>query len=186
MEPLQRHSAEWNAFLGELWGIQWTSVYNELTTELNDTMYELSLGNLDMAHRIYREVQRLVISANSDDERVNSVVMEAAYARACGLFSNTEEVKQRRADIVLPSRNHSKSASSRKPKPVISKELIADITRPQHLEFEFQLRELVLAVNLPDRIRDPDLFRQASGHEETLALLRRRGNMCTDPLCELA
>lgn len=73
--------------------MQWTCIYNELTDELNNKMYELSLGNLDIAHRIYREAQRLVILADSDDERINTSVLEQAYVRACGLSAGTDEIK---------------------------------------------------------------------------------------------
>ncbi|MGK4373103.1 hypothetical protein ACKU07_23460 [Enterobacter hormaechei] len=82
MESLKKESDEWAAFIEELWEMQWTCIYNELTDELNNKMYELSLGNLDIAHRIYREAQRLVILADSDDERINTSVLEQAYVKS--------------------------------------------------------------------------------------------------------
>ena len=69
MSVLGRNDPSWTAFVEELWKYQWTNVYTELTDELNDALHSLSVGNIDMASRTYREAQRLVIGAN--DERIN-------------------------------------------------------------------------------------------------------------------
>jgi len=184
MVPLKRDSAEWEAFIGELWELQWTQVYNELTDELNDKMYELSLGNLDMAHRIYREAQRLVIQASSDDERINQAVLEAAYRRACNLSAQTTEIQERRAGISLPTRNR-ESKSTTFTRTSSAPAAIADITRPQHPTFELKLRELVEAVDLAHRIKNPSLIRDAQGNDDIYERLRYSGVICEDPLLEL-
>lgn len=188
MELLERDSSSWQAFIGELWEVQWTNIYNPLTKELNDKLYELSVGNLDMAHRIYRDAQRLVIG--SGDERITVPNLESAYTSACGLSSSTEEVKLRRQERVLPSRTSEKTTvetgeiqyTDKKRKSARS----GDITRPQHLEFEFKLREIQGAVDLASQIPDPDLFRRAGKSEELSEFLRRRNLMCEDPLAKLA
>tara|TARA_R110002126_G_scaffold75469_15_gene188365 strand:+ start:1518 stop:2960 length:1443 start_codon:yes stop_codon:yes gene_type:complete len=186
MEPLKRDSDEWQAFIGELWEIQWTSVYNELTVELNDKMYELSLGNLDIAHRIYREAQRLVILSASNDERINIAVLEQAYVRACGLSSKTEEIKEQRAQVSLPRGNRGQSGSNFPASREVPKTFIADITRPQHPEFEMQLRELIGSVDLSARISEPDIFQQVFEYEQPLEILKKRRILCDDPLLELS
>ncbi|MDN8558367.1 ATP-binding protein [Citrobacter werkmanii] len=186
MEPLKRESDEWEAFIGELWEIQWTCIYNELTVELNDKMYELSLGNLDIAHRIYREAQRLVILADSDDERINTGVLEQAYARACGLSSGTDEIKMLRSQIALPGRHRGQKMPGIQCISTAAHTLIADVTRPQHPEFDMKLRELVGAVDLPDRIGDPDIFQRAAGQEHPIDMLRLEGIIEDDPLVRLA
>jgi hypothetical protein len=61
METLKRDSIAWDYFINELWSLHWTNLSTELTEELNSKLYQLSIGNLDMAHRIYRNAQRLVI-----------------------------------------------------------------------------------------------------------------------------
>lgn len=185
MVPLKRDSAEWEAFIGELWELQWTRVYNALTDELSDKMYELSLGNLDMAHRIYREAQRLVIQAPSEDERINKAVLDSAYMRACNLSSQTIEIKERRAGISLPARNRESSKSTTPIQRSTSAASVADITRPQHPAFELNLRELVGAVDLSGRIKNPLLFRDALDHEDIHERLRLSGITCDDPLLEL-
>lgn len=185
MEPLKRDSDEWEAFIGELWEIQWTSIYNELTVELNDKMYELSLGNLDIAHRIYREAQRFVILSESEDERISTAVLEHAYIKACGLSSKTVEIIELRAQVALPCGNRSQSGSDKPAQPTASKTLIPDITRPQHPEFEMQLRELVGSVDLFARISEPDIFQQAIDYERPLEILKTKISVCDDPLLVL-
>ncbi len=65
-------------------------------------MYELSLGNIDMACRIYCEAQQLVIGTG--DENITSAVLEYAYPVACSLSSRTNEVIEARQNLILPSR----------------------------------------------------------------------------------
>jgi len=49
---------------------------NPLTKSLSDKLYDLSVGNLDLAMRVYKEAQRQVIG--SGDERINESVLEHA------------------------------------------------------------------------------------------------------------
>ncbi|ODA30866.1 ATP-binding protein, partial [Veronia pacifica] len=101
MSILVRESVSWNAFIEQLWNYQWTNVYTELTEELNDTLHMLSVGNIDMASRTYREAQRLLIG--SHDERITSSALQAGYESACGLSRQTEEIKELKvASITLP------------------------------------------------------------------------------------
>ncbi len=182
MELLKRNSMGWEAFVEELWELQWTNIYNELTTELNDKLFELSVGNLDMAHRIYRDAQRLVIG--SGDERITVAVLEQAYAIACGLSSKTEEVQEQRNKNALPRRARKQShITSNLSNPSAKKASITgDITRAQHPEFELKLREIQTAVDLADRIQDSSLFQRALGLDNPIEYLRTEGVMCDDPL----
>lgn len=187
MEMLERDSYAWEAFIGELWEIQWTSVYNELTDELNDKIYQLSVGNLDMAHRIYRDAQRLVIG--SGDENMTVAVLEHAYALACGLSSKTQEIKHRREENALPRRPKKRLEAEERTFKSDSKSNVAstgDITRVQHPEFELQLREIQGDIDLSKRINDPDLFQRAGQNENPLDHLNRDGFLCNDPLTQFA
>ena len=47
MELLKRNSMGWEAFVEELWELQWTNIYNELTTELNDKLFPNSTAKCD-------------------------------------------------------------------------------------------------------------------------------------------
>lgn len=183
MESLKRDSTGWEYFVNELWDLHWTNITTELTDDLNDKLFELSVGNLDMAHRIYRDAQRLVIG--SGDERINIAVLEQAYISACGLSSKTEEVRQQRQINILPRREVRNKTEKELPQEnqlVQDKRIAGDITRPQHHEFEQHLRDLQNAINLPIRIADPDLMRRAVDEDNPLDYFKDKNILCDDPL----
>ncbi|GAC08260.1 ATP-binding protein [Paraglaciecola chathamensis] len=187
MKQLARDSQEWDCFIEELWDLHWTNVTTELTEELNNTIFELSVGNLDMAHRIYRAAQRLVIG--SGDERITDGVLRQAALSALGLSSRTKEVIDLRAEITMPRRNRQATNNA-----VIDSEAnvnikthsIADITRPQHPEFSKKLIELASCVDLISRIDDPDLLRRGVDEDDANEYFRSIGILCDDPLKQLA
>ncbi|WP_417438884.1 AAA family ATPase [Idiomarina sp.] len=180
MDALARDSDGWDCFINELWDLHWTNITTELTNELNDKLFELSVGNLDMAHRIYRQAQKQVIG--SGDERITTAVLEHAYISACGLSSKTDEVATLREKNPLPRRENRQSPSSAKTTQEVDKRVIGDITRPQHHEFESQLRDLQNAVDLPAKIADPDLLRRAEDESDPLKYLRQHRILCDSPL----
>ncbi|WP_050921614.1 ATP-binding protein [Vibrio harveyi] len=184
MSVLTRDSVSWNAFIDQLWQYQWTNVYTGLTEELNDALHSLSVGNIDMASRTYREAQRLVIG--SDDERITPATLSAGNAVACGLSRQTEEVDSLKAVLIpLPKGKH--RIPQNKEVPIVKAvDKTGDVTKPQHPEFATKLVELVGAVDLLDRIKDPDLFQQAAGLEDPMGYLRTRNVMLDDPLSELS
>lgn len=183
MEPLTRDSAGWDCFVHELWDLHWTNITTELTEELNDKLFELSVGNLDMAHRIYRDAQKLVIG--SGDERITIAVLEQAHVSACGLSSKTDEVRQLREKNALPRRQKTTTkvtSPHENKKPTSNKKVIGDITRPQHPEFEIQLRELQNAIDIPDRITDPDLLRRAIDESDPILYFKDKNILCDNTL----
>lgn len=184
MSILERDSVSWNAFIEQLWQYQWTNIYTELTKELNDALHSLSVGNIDMASRTYREAQRLIIG--DYDERITPATLEAGNAVACGLSRQTEEVNKLKGAIVsLPKGKQRRTRSKEQPElKIVDK--TGDITKPQHPEFASKLIELVGAVDLNSRINDPDLFQQAANLEEPMRYLRSRNIVLDDPLTELA
>ena len=161
VHPLERNSIGWKTLVEELWDLQWTDIETPLTEELSDKLYELSLGNIDMACRTYCESQRLVIG--SGDERISTAVLEQGYSIACTLSSKTVEVINAREEFNLPRRRRKqqtkasevKTGAQRKPR------IIGDVNRPHHPEFEVRLRELHLADDLLERIGDPEKVRRA-------------------------
>ncbi len=183
MNPLQRHDIGWESFIDELWSLQWTNVETPLSDELNDKMYELSLGNIDMACRIYSEAQRLVIG--SKDESISSAVLEFAYPIACALSSKTTEVIEARQVLTLPRRNSknqlSPNVAEEKIKPSKSKpKIIGDYNRPHHTEFEVRLRDLHLTDRLIELIDDPDLL-QRSEPNNVCSYVKEMGLLCEKP-----
>lgn len=185
MKLLERKSDSWEAFVHELWDLQWTNFFNELTDELNDKIYDLSVGNLDMAHRIYREAQRLVIG--SGDERITTATLEIASMLACGLSSKTEEIKLIKSDQFLPRRAKTSTSNIVKNNTEKFKTHSAgDITKPQHPEFANQLREIVGSVDILSRIKNADLFQQAGISNNPIDFLRLHDMMLDDPLVKLS
>ncbi|PTO98039.1 ATP-binding protein [Vibrio splendidus] len=183
MSVLKRDSISWNVFVEQLWQYQWTNIYTELTKELNDTLHSLSVGNVDMASRTYREAQRLVIG--SSDERITPAALKTGNAAACGLSRQTSEVNILKSATSLPKGKKRSVQTTEKPA-VKAVDRTGDITKPQHPEFVSRLIELVDAVDLKNRIDDPDLFQQAAGLENPMRYLRSREIVIDDPLSEFA
>jgi ABC-type dipeptide/oligopeptide/nickel transport system ATPase component len=184
MSILERDSVSWNAFIEQLWQYQWTNIYTELTKELNDTLHSLSVGNIDMASRTYREAQRLIIG--DYDERITPATLEAGNTVACGLSRQTEEVNKLKGAIVSLPKGKPRRIRGKEQPELQTVDKTGDITKPQHPEFASKLIELVDAVDLNSRINDPDLFQQAANLEEPMRYLRSRNIVLDDPLTELA
>ncbi|HCM0824544.1 TPA: ATP-binding protein [Vibrio parahaemolyticus] len=183
MSVLARESDSWNAFIDQLWQYQWTNVYTALTDELNDALHSLSVGNIDMASRTYREAQRLIIG--SDDERITPATLSAGNAVACGLSRQTAEVERLKAVSTPLPKGKQRITQTKEELVVKAVDRTGDVTKPQHPEFASKLIELVGAVDLQDRIKDPDLFQQATGLEDPMRYLRSRNIVLDDPLSEL-
>ncbi len=182
MSVLEKESDSWSAFIAVLWNYQWTNVFTDLTEELNDSLHKLSVGNVDMASRTYREAQRLVIG--SLDERITVSTLEAGHAVACGLSRQTNEISILRNDIFLPNGRQRRNARVEIPY-LLTIDKTGDITKPQHPEFNHQLIELLGAVDLPERIKKTDLFQQTVNMNDPIQFLREQGMMLDDPLMEL-
>lgn len=175
MHPLERDDPWWQAFIEELWTLQWTNKETKLTDILNDKLHSLSVGNLDLAHRIYKKAQSLVIG--TPDETISEAVLDQAYAIACGLSSKTAEISNRQKNLLIPRSNKKTGLTQNK-----QTQIVADVDRPQHPEFEIKLRELQLAVNLHERVANPTLFQKAEFEDKPMKYLRRTGVVLEDPL----
>ena len=182
MSVLAKESESWKAFISQLWKYQWTNVYTELTDELNDSLHKLSVGNIDMASRTYREAQRLLIG--SVDERITISTLEAGNAIACVLSRQTNEVIELKSAITLPTGKQRRNTKADTQKTFFV-DKTGDITKPQHPEFSSKLIELLGAVDLLDRIKDPDIFQQATGLEDPISFFRQKKLMLDDPLTDL-
>jgi hypothetical protein len=61
LDPM-RKGDEWDLFLGNIWGYQWTKTTVPLTKELNDTMYELTQGVTDFVINLFIKAQQHAIA----------------------------------------------------------------------------------------------------------------------------
>ncbi|GIU47212.1 transposase [Shewanella sairae] len=183
MSVLSKESASWNAFIAQLWNYQWTNVYTELNQDLNEALHRLSVGNIDMASRTYREAQRLVIGCA--DERITVSTLEAGNAVACGLSRQTNEVNELKTVVALPSGKQRRIKKVDTSSQLFTVDKTGDITKPQHPEFTSRLIELLGAVDIGDRIKDPDVFQQAGDSKDPIRFLRLQKLILDDPLTEL-
>ncbi|ENM3796172.1 ATP-binding protein [Vibrio cholerae] len=190
---LMKNDDEWELFVNELWCLQWTNVETPLTPSLNNKLYSLSAGNMDLAVRIYYSAQKAVIG--SSDERITEEVLELGASIAIRATKKlTEEMRKTHAISILKrnrqdgssgANNHLRADGS-------SKEVIntksktitipGDLTRPHHPEFLEELTKLVFAEDLSDRILDTNLIERASQGSDPLENLRASGVLCDNPL----
>ena len=184
MSALDRQSESWNAFIEQLWNYQWTNIYTELTDELNDTLHRLSVGNIDMASRTYREAQRLIIG--SVDERITVSTLQAGNEVACGLSRQTDEVNELKQHITLPSGKKRKNTIATKKANYTQPDKTGDITKPQHPEFASKLLDLIEDSGLASKIKDPALFQQTIDLDNPTKYLHTIGVLLEDPLSELS
>lgn len=184
MFPLKRNGEDWNDFIEELWQLQWTNEVTELTDVLNNKIYELSVGNMDMACRIYREAQRLVLG--TDSEKINEATLEYANDISCGLSSRTSEVINRQLEIKKPRSNRGDSVQTTElPKNKTKQKIINDFNRIQHPEFEQSLRELQSTTRLLENIVDPDLIRRAGQEKDLIKYFESKNILFSDPVKQL-
>ncbi|RGP82335.1 transposase [Vibrio cholerae] len=189
---LMKNDDEWELFVDELWCLQWTNVETPLTPSLNNKLYSLSAGNMDLAVRIYYSAQKAVIG--SSDERITEEVLELGASIAIRATKKlTEEMRKTHAISILKrnrqdgssgANNHLRADGS-------SKEVIntksktitipGDLTRPHHPEFLEELTKLVFAEDLSDRILDTNLIERASQGSDPLENLRASGVLCDNP-----
>lgn len=190
---LMKNDEEWELFVDELWCLQWTNVETPLTPSLNNKLYSLSAGNMDLAVRVYYAAQKAIIG--SSDERITEEVLEHGANLAIRATKNlTEKMRAKHAISILKRKrkvgnaelnNHQSENSS-------SKELIntksktvtisGDLTRPHHPEFSDALTEVSLAENLIGGVLDMSLIQKASQESDPLESLRKSGILCDDPL----
>jgi hypothetical protein len=173
----------WNLFVDELWKLQWTNIETPLTPNLEIKLHELSTGILDVASRIYSRAQKLVIG--SKDERITIEVLERAHSTTCELTEPSLVLLRRKQNSQENRSSSSKFDYSHQIKQQNEESKIiitGDLDRAHHQEFFEQLTDLNLAVDLRERMADPDLYQQAYYEEDSLDFLKEKGLICEDPL----
>ncbi|WP_192859121.1 hypothetical protein [Vibrio paracholerae] len=191
---LLKNDEEWELFVEELWGLQWTDIETPLTKTLSDKLYDLSVGNLDLAMRVYKEAQRQVIG--SGDERINESVLDHAANVTIRASKKSVDKIKRENKVLLLKRTKTNIAALNNPETVAekpevtlhNKKLITipgDLTRPHHPEFGDQLNELRVSGNFIERISDPDIIQRAAKQEDPLKYLKAHELLCDEPLKDL-
>ncbi|EEO1466553.1 ATP-binding protein [Morganella morganii] len=193
---LMKNDEEWELFIEELWQLQWTNVPTPLTDELSDTLFDLSVGNMDLAVRIYQATQRALIG--SDDEVLTPSALRYGASIVIRLSKPAVDKIKRDSKIsVLKRRSESSepkapvtsaNESAGKPKPQLTTSkgklvtIPGDLTKAHHPEFSERVIELKNLDNLYEEIKDFDLFQRASDAKNPLEILKKAGVLCDDPL----
>lgn len=190
---LMKNDDEWELFVDELWCLQWTNVETPLTPSLNNKLYSLSAGNMDLAVRIYYSAQKAIIG--SSDERITEEVLDLGASIAIRATKQlTEEMRKKNAISILKRNRKEGNAelNNHRSEDSSSKEVIntksktvtipGDLTRPHHPEFADALTEIGLAEDLINRVLDTSLIQRASEEANALETLKQSGTLCDEPL----
>ncbi|ABN63783.1 ATP-binding protein [Shewanella baltica] len=184
---LKNSEDEWGLFVDELWKLQWTNVQTPLTQDLSDRLFNLSVGNMDLAVRIFYASQRAVIG--SLNERITTDVLDKGASIAIRASkSTTDELRL----SLLKRKNESKketpnNEASEEAKVITESKgkfvtIPGDLSRPHHPEFAERITELQYEDDLHALIEDPALIQRASEEEHPLDMLKSAGLFCEDPL----
>ena len=190
---LMKNDDEWELFVDELWCLQWTNVETPLNPSLSNRLYSLSVGNMDLAVRIYYAAQKAIIG--TPDERITEEVLELGASIALCLTKTLIEELRKKQKISILKRNREDGKSTEscgKSDDCAQKEVVktkskimtipGDLTRPHHPEFAEALMEIGLAEDLIDRMLDTSLIQRAAQESDPLESLSYSGLLCDDPL----
>ena len=180
----------WDLVLEPLWELQWTNVETPLITDLSKKLHTLSVGNLDVAVRIYKQSQNIVIGTG--DERITVAVLDEAYRRTCQLTDPNLSILRRNvikthftAQTTTTNIHDDQSNKTLPITPTKSKSVIADLSRIQHPEFSKRYNELQSYDDLLDMIVDVDLCRRALYEDDITDYFKKMSLLCDDPLTQL-
>lgn len=182
----------WDAcFIEALWRYQWTSVKTECTSELNNYLYDISRGIIDIAVRIYMKCQELVIGTG--DERITSAVLEQAFIKTCRLTKDGLILLDSESDVSTKSIENLRSYDSTPIRDEADNKLssckvnklegiVSDLNRIHHPEFESRLKALVASQSLSDKIGDFETIRKCHMANDRFKALADSNYLANDPL----
>lgn len=177
----------WELFVDELWRLQWTNVETPLTVALRDKLFYLSVGNMELAMRIYREAQRQLIGTSN--EMITEEMLD--HAAACAIRISNDHVNEiRKQNSSIFKRKEIPLAIDDNPqeKPSVlveNNKLISipiGLNRTHHPEFANKIIELTKSDDLYHRIKDPDLLRRTIETEDPIEEMKKSGVFCSSPL----
>ncbi|MBQ4827997.1 hypothetical protein J8L84_01740 [Alteromonas sp. MMG017] len=153
-----------------------------LTDAFSRKLYDLTVGNIDLARRTYTRAQRLVMGTG--DESICEAVLQDAYERECIFSSRSadtlnarEELNQNKITAGADQAETSSKTKHRQP-------FIPSVDRPQHPEFYDLLQKVFNSTTLREDISNPDEIRQAKDARCAVTYLREKQLLCEDPLAD--
>tara|TARA_R100001224_G_scaffold23661_1_gene12494 strand:- start:3744 stop:5201 length:1458 start_codon:yes stop_codon:yes gene_type:complete len=196
---LMENNEIWELFIDSLWELQWTDTETKLTRELSDSLYDLSVGNMDLAVRIFREAQRCVIGTG--DERISVKVLEYAASntvKASAEIVNQIRIQKKEYDALTKAKGsisklnetQCEDDAQKLNEPIATQKDIhtvpSDLTRPHHPEFANKLRLLQQSLSLDELLKDPDCIQRSAEGEDPEIALKSKGLLYINPLHEIS
>lgn len=183
----------WTLFIEELWQLQWTNILTPLSRELSDTLHELSAGNIELAVRIFREAQRLIIGRGNETITTALLTFSAANAVRMSATAISEIRRERNLAILRKKSKPEHETSHHETMDPVSQivklgscvlSIPGDLNRAQHEEFRLKINSLLQSERLDHLITDTDLYQRLSVGTESLSGLRESGLLCQSLLAE--
>lgn len=180
----------WPVFAGALWRLQWTNEDTPLTTELSKLLYDLSAGLPEIAVRIYREAQDMLLG--NGDERISPIVLYEACDRACPLTRDQVQDIRRSQEVAANRGSQPQEEACCTPTNRSRLELIGNsadtpgsLLKPQHTEFVERISELQALPSIASEISQPGLLRGFSGQGDAALQMREHELIIENPLNDL-
>lgn len=180
---LLENDDEWMLFIEELWVLQWTRVYTPLTPELSDKLFELSVGNIELAVRIFRECQRLLIG--QENEEITPEVLD--YSASTSIRASkqaVDEIRLKRSLGILKRQHKQPDGDSNIKEDTLLKDnsnfllIPGDLSRPHHHEFSVSIYEKLNAHTIAELIKDQDIFQRYVHQTISMDELFLKGIVC--------
>lgn len=157
---------EWEIFIEQLWRYQWTCPPTPLNQEHVDVLYGLSTGLPEFAVKIFRRAQLMVMG--SKNETISCALLREAYVKQCSLSHEALEQRRNRngthkkavRDAYVPELSNGEIDFTKNPKIAKKSNLVADLSRVQHPEFEDRLDNLSKRDFLPPGNIDMNILRR--------------------------
>ncbi|WP_145410814.1 AAA family ATPase [Paenibacillus xylanexedens] len=145
-----KDSWEWNHFIENLWDLQYTKTYTEITQEIKNKMHYYSMGIPDIAVKLFMHVQSRII-VNGGEERIR--------------LSDIREVAERSLNMVQPIFNRIRSGD-----PLAYKEL--DDIKPDWVPLNGYIKEASHRISVHGSLaKDHARILQEKRKEEILSKL---------------
>lgn len=183
----------WSLFIDELWQLQWTNVLTPLTRELSDTLFELSVGNIELAVRIFREAQRLVIGRGNEAITKELLIFSAAGVVRMSATA-VSAIRRERSLAVLKRKSKKEDLAVRDEHAFSSPQTIkfgnnvlsipGDLNSVQHPEFSHQITALQQNEKQYQLPIDTDLYQRVADGTESITRLSESGLICRSLLSE--
>jgi AAA domain len=168
-DRLWRESKDWKLFVESLWSHQYTATITALNNELNDTLYDVSRGIVDIACKVYMLAQSRAI-AKDDIEITPKLLYRVA-------FDSMNLTKQALNNLrKLDNQQHEKSSSGKDYSELLS---LGDLILPtlDNVDFEGWVQLSRESISFQSQLQKPQIMQQAvANSNEKLKIVENSSN----------